>query len=215
MRINTTQTKVLRLTHRIRYLLDIVLHPMLMPTYVVLTTFTRLFPYSTRNGNTLLLILLYLVSTFIAPIVFCHFTMHKMRQRNLWRPQTLEGSLIVMIYSLIFYASVLIFYRNIFFLPFMRMPIIIAIALITCRLLTLSRHLFDMHTASLCATITYIYQFTFRCGIPPTPPVYLLIILGGMLAYFAFESHRTTLRQLLFGALTGIAISLSCSLLFQ
>jgi len=188
---------------------------MLMPTYVVITFFTVLFPYSIHSNSTLLLILLYLIATFLAPLLISAFAMRKLKHPDLWRPRAKEGSIFVMLFCLIFYATSLLLYRSFFFLPFMEAPIIIAIALILCRFFSMSRQDIDMHTTAICATIVYIFHFCIRCGLPLSPSIYLLVAFGGILAYFAIESHRATPRSILFGALTGCVASLACSLIFQ
>jgi len=215
MRINTAKTKTLRHTCCWRRIFDIVLHPLMMPTYVVITFFTLLFPYSIHSESTMLLIPLYLIATFLAPMLISAFAMRKMKQKDLWRPRTSEGSILVIMFCLIFYATSLLFYRNFFFLPFMEAPIIIAIALILCRLFSMSRQVIDMHSAAISATIVYIYYFCLKLGLSLSPTIYLLLVLGGILAFLAIESHRATPRSILFGALTGCIASLACSLIFQ
>ena len=215
MRINTTRTNTLRHAYRWRSLLDIALHPLLMPTYVVITFFHHLFPYTVHNRNTMLLITLYFVATCLAPLMISFSAIVRSKHYDMWRPKSRESSIIVILITLVFYATSLLFYRSFYFLSFMSAPVIIGMALIMIRLFTISRTSIDMHMAALSAALTYIYCLSFQLATTLSTSSYMLLALGGLLAYSSIETRQATPRSLLYGLLAGFATSLTCFIIFK
>lgn len=150
---------------------------------------------------------MYLVCTFILPLVAGAIVLRTQHSKTLWRlEETTSRQLLTVLYA-IFYATAYLFNRHVFFLPYMYGSLIICTLIMIASLLAEKRVRMDNHIAGLAFAATYIYCYCVRFGLRLLHVVALALFFAGLFIYVAIECRSTTAKSVMLSAVTAVMVT--------